>query len=153
MDIRWAWGGVIALLQNRRVTLLRRGLARAYLLRNGQLQVLLYEDTLARHPEYAAQPGALAALGGYGSTPISLFTPRDNHASAPPLEIDMLPGDRLIFALGTELLNALADPARERLLACSEPNVVADMPATRDMELDGWGVVAIDIEPPREDPA
>lgn len=148
-------GGVIALLQNRRVTLLRRGLARAYLLRNGQLQVLLYEDTLARHPEYAAKPEALAALGGYGSTPISLFTPRDSHIEAQPLEIEVQQGDRLIFALGTELLNALADPARERLLAGAEPNVVADLPATRDMELDGWGVVAIDIdiESTREDQA
>lgn len=146
-------GGVIALVQNRRLTLLRRGLARAYLLRGGQLQVLAYEDTLERHPGYADKPEALAALGGFGSTPVSLFTPRDSHAGAQPLHIDVQPGDRLIVALGTQLLDALADPARERLLAAAEPNVVAGLPATRDMELDGWGVVAIDVAPPMAGPA
>ncbi|MBL9006907.1 MAG: hypothetical protein JNJ46_21810 [Myxococcales bacterium] len=144
--------GVIALIQNRRVTLVRRGLARVYRLQGGELQVLLYEDTLARHPEYVTKPDALAALGGFGSTPISLFTPSDSHVGAQPLAIDVQPGDRLIVALGKELLSALADPARERLLAASEPNVVAGMPATRDMALDGWGVVAIDIDPSAENP-
>jgi hypothetical protein len=144
-------GGVIAVLQDRRVTLLRRGLARVYLRRGGQLQCLLYDDTLARHPELASRPEALAALAGYGSTPISLFTPRDSQAGAPPLELDVQPGDRLIFALGSELLSALADAAREERLAALEPDPVAGLPATRDMELDGWGVVAIDIEPPKAD--
>lgn len=144
-------GGVIALMHRRRVTLLRRGLARAYLLRNGQLQVLLYEDTLARRPELLANPEALAALGRAGSTPISLFTPQDGTDFAPPIEFEVQPGDRLIFALGNELLDALADPARERLLAAAQPNVVANMPPTRDLDLGGWGVVAVDIEDPPED--
>lgn len=58
-------------IQGRRVTLLRRGLSRAYLLRNGQLQVLLYEDMLARHPAMVADPAALAPLGPAGSALIS----------------------------------------------------------------------------------
>ncbi|HNN92764.1 MAG TPA: hypothetical protein PKI03_10875 [Pseudomonadota bacterium] len=138
--------GVLALIRHHRVTLLRRGLARAYLLRQGQLQVLLYEDTLGRRPEIVADPAALADLGPAGSTPVSLFVPRDFLPSAPPLEIDVQPGDRLIFALGGELLEALADPARERLLAAAEPIVIAGLPATRDMETGGWGVVAVDID-------
>ena len=147
-------GGVIVLIQNRRAILLRRGLARAYLLRKGQLQVLLYEDTLARHQGLLANPEALAALGSLRSVefvPVSMFMPPGESCGAPPLEIEVQPGDRLIFALGRELLEALADPARERLLAGTVPNVVAGIPPTRDMELDGWGVVAVDIEPSFED--
>lgn len=139
-------GGVLTLLRHRRATLLRRGMARAYLLRQGQLQVLLYEDTLARRPQIAADPEALAALGSAGSIAISLFAPRDIMPGEPALEIDVQPGDRLIFALGSELLEALADPARERLLAAAEPIVIAGLPATRDMETGGWGVVAVDID-------
>lgn len=146
-------GGVLALIQGRRVTLLRRALARAYLLRNGQLQVLLYEDTLERHPGYVANPELLAALGAAGSGPISMFMPKDLVHCAPPLEIEVQSGDRLIFALGSELLCALADPARERLLAASEPNVVAGSPPTRDMDLNGWGVVAIEFGLSPEDSA
>lgn len=137
--------GVLALIQEGRALLLRRGLARAYLLRDGQLQVLLHEDTLARQPGIADDPQTLAAIGGAGDVPVSLFTPQGSDRPAPPLEIAVQPGDRLIFALGGELLQALADPARERLLAAAEPNVVAGLPPTQDMDLGGWGVVAVDI--------
>lgn len=141
--------GVLALIQGSRVTLLRRGSSRAYLLRRGQLQVLLYEDTLARHPSIATDPAALEALGSAGSALVSLFTPQDFIRCQPPLEFEVEPGDRLIFPLGGPLLKALADPARERLLAGQEPNVSAGMPPTRDMDLGGWGVVSVEI-PPRQ---
>lgn len=146
-------GGVLALVQDRRVTLLRRGMARAYLLRNGQLQVLLYEDTLARHPGFLASPEAQAAVKDAGSTPLSLFTPQDVASAAPPLTVDVQPGDRLIVALGRELLDALSEPAREHLLAAADPRVVASMPATQDMDLGGWGVLAIDFQRVMADPA
>ena len=146
-------GGVLALVQDRRVTLLRRGMARVYLLRSGQLQVLLYEDTLARHPGFLASPEAQAAVKDAGSTPLSLFVPQDVASAAPALTLDMQPGDRLIVALGRELLDALSDPARERVLADSGLHIVANMPQTPDMDLGGWGVVALDIARLVADPA
>lgn len=35
------------------------------------------------------------------------------------------------------------------MLAGKEPNVIAGMPPTRDMDLGGWGVVSVEIPPPQ----
>ena len=67
-------------------------------------------------------------------------------AGARHLEIEVQRGDRLIFALGLELLTALEHPARETLLTAALPDVVAGMPPTPDRALRGWGIVAVDIK-------
>ena len=138
-------GGILALVRAGRATLLRRGMARAYLLREGTLQPLQYEHILGREPEYAARMQQSPELDRHRWVPVSAFTQVDLPGATPPLEIEVQRGDRLIFALGLELLTALEDPAREALLTAAIPDVVAGMPPTPDMALRGWGIVAVDI--------
>ena len=59
--------------------------------------------------------------------PVSRFEPVDPQSTLPPLEIEVQRGDSLIFVVGSELVQALEDPAREALLAGPEPDVVAGL--------------------------
>jgi hypothetical protein len=97
-------GGILAIVRAGRATLLRRGMARAYLLRAGKLQPLLYEHILGREPEYAASMEQTPELAIHHWVPISAVTQIDLPMTAPPMEIEVQRGDRLIFALGLELL-------------------------------------------------
>lgn len=78
---------------------------------------------------------------------VSSFVPVDPPGATPPLELEVRPGDRLIFVVGHEVLEALADPVRERLLCAALPDVTSEMPPTPAMLEHGWGVVAVDVEP------
>jgi hypothetical protein len=138
--------GILAVVRAGRATLLRRGVARAYLLRGGVLQTLIHEDTLGRAPEYVAEMEQHPELAEHRWVAVSMFTPFDGPTTAPPLEIPVQRGDRLIFAVGHALVRALEDPAREALLGATPPDVVAGMPPTEAMITQGWGVVAVDID-------
>jgi hypothetical protein len=138
--------GILAVVSAGRATLLRRGIARAYLLRGGVLQTLIHEDTLGRAPEYVAQIEQQPELAAHRWVPVSTFVPIEGPTTTPPLEIIVQRGDRLIFAVGPALVQALDDPAREALLGASPPDVVAGMPPTEEMIERGWGVIAVDID-------
>lgn len=138
--------GILAVVRPGRATLLRRGVARAYLRRGGVLQTLIHEDTLGRAPEYVAQIEQQPELAEHRWVPVSMFAPVEGPTTTPPLEITLQRGDRLIFAVGRALVQALDDPAREALLGAAQPDVVAGMPPTEEMIWHGWGVVAVDID-------
>lgn len=141
-----AWG-IIAVIRGGRATLVRRGMARAYLVRDGELQPLVYEHVLGREPAVVAQPELAAAMAEHAWVMVSSFAPVDPPGATPPLELEVRPGDRLVFVVGQEVLQALADPARERRLSAALPDVTSEMPPTPAMLEHGWGVVAVDIEP------
>lgn len=142
--------GILAVIRGGRATILRRGTARAYVLRGGTLYPLVHEHVLGREAEVAARPDLAAQMADHFWVPVSLFDPVDPEAATPPLELDVYPGDRLLFVAGRELLQALEDPARERLLTQPVPDITAGMPPTQAMIEGGWGVVAVDIgaDPP-----
>jgi hypothetical protein len=136
-------GGILAVLRAGRATILRRGLARAYLLRAGQLRPLLHEDTMGRAPGFADHLAQSPELAAYQWIATSMFQAAEPAASPPPLEIEVSPGDRLLFVVGEEVLRALEDPAREALLAAAAPDLIAGMPPTDAMIAEGWGVVVV----------
>lgn len=134
-------GGIIAVIGRGRATLSRRGMGRAYLLRDGELRPLVYEHVIGRDPAAAGvmpsdQHWLMLSSFGMPSSPPD---------GEPPLELETRAGDRLIFVAGMEVLMALEDPARERLLAAVVPDVAAGMPPTPEMRERGWGVVAVDV--------
>jgi hypothetical protein len=140
-----AAGGILAAIGRGRATLLRRGGARAYLLRDGELHVVVHEDVMGRDPRLLGDPAGAAAAARYYWVLLSRFTPHDPPETAAPVEVELRPGDRLIFVAGTALLEAIdADPARERLLAAAIPDP-AGVPPSEDMIERGWGVVAVDV--------
>ncbi len=139
-------GGILAVVRRGRATILRRGVARAYLVRAGQLTLLLHEDTMGRAPQVLADPEMARAVEPHRWIPVSRFQPADPQSTLPPLEIEVQHRDRLIFVVGSELVQALEDPAREALLAGPEPDVVADLAPTQEMGWQGWGVVSVDID-------
>lgn len=134
-------GGIVAVIGRGRATLARRGMGRAYLLRDGELRPLVYEHVVGRDPTAAAVMPSdqhWLMLSSFGMPP-------EPPNGEPPLELETRPGDRLIFVAGVEVLMALGDPTRERLLAAPVPDVTAGLPPTPEMRERGWGVVAVDV--------
>ncbi len=137
--------GILAVIRRGRATILRRGTGRAYLLRDGTLYPLILEHVLGRDAEATGQPDLVAQVKEHYWVPCSMFLPVDPEGTPPPLDFEVAPGDRLIFVVGTALLQALGDPAREALLTAATPDVTRGMPPTQAMIEEGWGVVTVDI--------
>lgn len=132
--------GILAHVRGGCATLLRRGVARAYLARGAELDLVLHEQTLGRDA---------AALGvnvpeEHRWIPTSSFDLLRREGESPTLTVALQPGDRLLLVLGGELLRALDEPGAVASLLTVAPGAAAALPETAGMHERGWSVVVVE---------
>lgn len=134
--------GFLGRIDGARLTLVRRGLARAYLVRDRSVDVLVHEHSLGR--EYAA--AGHEAPAEVQDIPLSSFElPSDD----PPRTFELAAGDLLVLLSGAALRRE-CEPRLAALLAARDLDAVA-------RELDacdhpdwprGWGLLALELARP-----
>lgn len=132
--------GALASLRGRRATILVRGLARAYVVRGQDSQLVLRENTLGLD---AQAHGVRVEAGHFWIPTASLDVASCAPTTLSCAEVDLQPGEQLLLVTGEAILKALAAPSDVARLCATWPRVAEQFPATAELHEKGWGLVLV----------